>query len=50
MSNLAQYIPDVRLYVGDIDSTEYSDSTVLTALKNGVLYLQRQWYTKYLIY
>lgn len=50
MSNLAQYIPDVRIYVGDIDSTTFSDSTILTALENGVMYLSTRWYNKYLLY
>lgn len=50
MSNLGQYIPDVRLYVGDIDGTEYSDTLILTSLENGVKYLSQRWFSKYLIY
>lgn len=50
MSNLGQYVEDVRLYVGDIDSTEFSNVTILTALENGVKYLARRWYNRYLIF
>lgn len=50
MSNLAQYIDDVRLYVGDVSGTQYSDSLVLLALENAIQYLGWRWESKYLIY
>lgn len=50
MSNLGQYIPDMRIYVGDLEGTEYSDYYLLKALENGVQWLGRRWYNKYLIY
>lgn len=51
MSNLGQYIPDVRLYVGDLDTPyAFSDTTILTALVNGVQYLGKRWYDRYLIF
>lgn len=50
MSNLAQYIDDVRLYAGDVGGTQYSDSLVLLALENAIQYLGWRWESKYLIY
>lgn len=50
MSNLGQYIDDVRLYVGDIGSTEFDNTTILTALENGIKYLGKRWYNRYLIF
>jgi hypothetical protein len=50
MSNLGQYIPDVRLYVGDEESTLYSDSLILRALENSISYLGKRWFDKYLVY
>lgn len=50
MSNLAQYISDVRLYVGDIGATQFLDATVLLALENAVAYLSIRWQSKYLLY
>jgi hypothetical protein len=50
MSNLGQYIPDVRLYAGDTTGTEFSDSLILEALENAIPYLARRWDSKYVIF
>lgn len=50
MSNLGQYIPDLRIYVGDLEGTEYSDYYLVQALENGIQWLARRWYNRYLIF
>lgn len=49
-TNLSIYETDVRLYVGDLDETTYSDEVIYTALVNAVYYLSKRWFNKYLIY
>lgn len=49
-SNIDYLMTDVRLHIGDIDSTRFSDSVIRTALINGVKMLQRRWSNRYMVY
>lgn len=49
-SNIDYLIDDVRLYLGDLDGSEYSQTIVRTSLLSGVKYLMPKWNKKYLIY
>lgn len=49
-TNLDYLIPDVRLRVGDIDGTLFSDNLIRTGLVSSVKYLQHLWGDRYLIY
>jgi hypothetical protein len=49
-SNVDYLIDDLRLYLGDLDGSEYSKTIVRTSLLNGVKYLMPKWNKKYLIY
>ena len=49
-SNLDYLIDPVRLHVGDMAGSTFSDGLVLTSLVFGVKYLQHRWNSKYLIY
>lgn len=50
VTNLDYLIDPVRMRVGDIDETLFSDNLIRTALVYGVKTLQRYWHTRYLIY
>lgn len=49
-TNLSIYETDVRLYVGDLAETAYTDEMIYTALVNSIYYLSTYWQSKYLIY
>jgi hypothetical protein len=49
-SNLDYLIDPVRIYVGDLQGTTYSDAVVRTALVYGVKALQTRWNSRYLIF
>jgi hypothetical protein len=49
-SNLDYLITPLRFHVGDIDSTLFSDTILLTGLVNGVKMIANRWSSKYLIY
>lgn len=49
-SNLDYLIDPVRIYVGDLAGTTYSDAVVRTALVYGVKSLQTRWNSRYLIF
>lgn len=49
-TNVDYLIDDVRLRLGDLDGTTYSDSIVRAAIIAGVKFLQRRWGNRYLIY
>ena len=48
-TNLDYLITYVRLNLGDIDETKWSDAAVRTALVQAVLYLQHRWNSRYTI-
>jgi len=50
ITNIDYLIPDVRLRVGDLDGTVFSDTVVRTALINGVKFLQSKWHSRYQVY
>lgn len=49
-TNADYLIDDVRLHIGDLDSTRYSDSVIRSAIVGGVKMLQRYWRTRYLVF
>jgi hypothetical protein len=49
-SNLDYLITPLRFHVGDLDSTLFSDTILLTGLVNGVKMIANRWSSKYLIY
>lgn len=49
-TNIDYLITDVRLHVGDVDGTRFSDTLIRTALVNGIKFLQHYWSTRYLVY
>ena len=49
-TNLSYLTPAVRVYIGDLDSTAYSDVVIYTALVSAVKFLQQKWGNRYLIY
>lgn len=48
--NIDYLINDVRLQLGDLDGTKFSDSIIRTGLLNGVTSLQRRWKHGYIRY
>lgn len=49
-TNIDYLIPDVRLRLGDLDKTSFTDIVVRTALIMGVKFLQSKWHRRYLVY
>lgn len=49
-TNLSMYLDDLRLYLGDITGSEYSEPFLLTGLVNSVKYLSARMSNRYLIF
>lgn len=49
-SNVDYLIPDIRVRIGDIDKTAFSDKIVRTALISGIKFLQNKWQRRYQVY
>lgn len=49
-NNVEYLIPDVRLRIGDLDGTRYSNTIVRSAIVGGIKYLQARWVNRYMVY
>ncbi len=49
-TNMDYLMSDVRIQVGDLDGTLFSDVTIRTALVSAIRFLQRKWNGKYQVY
>jgi hypothetical protein len=49
-TNVDYLIPDIRLRIGDLSKTTFSDTIVRTALINGIKFLQSKWHGRYQVY
>lgn len=49
-TNLAYLTDQVRMHVGDLTETTFSDSIIYTALVSSVKFLQNRWGSRYFIY
>jgi hypothetical protein len=50
ITNLDPYIPIVRIHLGDVTGTQFSDNLVRTALVYGVKALGQKWSNRYFIF
>lgn len=48
--NIDYLIIDLRIHIGDTESTKYSDSFLRTSMINGIRMLQRRWDNRYYIF
>lgn len=49
-NNVEYLIPDVRLRIGDLDGTRYSNTIIRSAIVGGIKYLQAKWVNRYMVY
>lgn len=48
--NIDYLIEPIRIRIGDIQATRFSDSIIRAAIISGIKYLQRRWGSRYLVY
>lgn len=49
-SNIDYMIDNVRLRIGDMEGTRYSDSLIRTSILGGIKMLQKRWHNRYLVF